>query len=60
MGSEVEDCYKCNGTGKCSWCGGRGHLDNFFGILREQCPECLGDGKCRVCNGTGKINVNKI
>jgi len=45
-GSGYENCSKCNGTGKCYYCSGRGVV---------LCKNCIGTGeiKCTRCNGTG-------
>jgi RecJ-like exonuclease len=57
-------CSYCNGTKKCSFCGGSGIRKTGTptiaeaGIKKtsyeEKCPYCKGTGVCRYCQGTGK------
>lgn len=65
-------CKGCNGTGKCTMCGGTGYLTCSVcygrgytdsgrcaacdGRGKNICPACHGTGNCGVCHGTGKIN----
>ena len=65
-------CKGCNGTGKCTMCGGAGYLTCSVcygrgytdsgrcaacdGRGKNICPACHGTGNCGVCHGTGKIN----
>ena len=55
---EKVKCTKCDGTGKCMECGGRGK--NKYGILTEvelECFECRGQGMCTQCNGEGFVSI---
>jgi len=40
-------CTDCDGTGKCSQCGGTGQH------LTGPCVMCHGTGQCQTCEGTG-------
>lgn len=53
-----EDCWYCNGSGKCPTCGGSGTVYKYMaGIIGRQeftCTDCYSPGKCRMCGGSGK------
>ena len=46
---EIIKCSKCDGSGKCWVCSGKGKNDSG-----NECSICSGSGKCYYCNGTGK------
>lgn len=46
-------CPSCNGTGKCSNCGGRGERRNQYSGEMEDCYICKGRGICTYCSGRG-------
>lgn len=48
-----DKCPRCNGSGDCSYCNGRGQIHHFGGGT-EKCPTCGGSGNCQGCGGTGK------
>lgn len=51
-------CPICNGTGRCSHCGGDGNRIIDLGIRGNrisECGICRGSGRCHQCHGTGKI-----
>lgn len=51
--NRVEDnCTACNGTGKCSQCGGV-RTYTWDCDLSQQCRACGGDGFCIACRGKG-------
>lgn len=45
----------CNGSGRCSTCGGKGLMSDGFGH-QTKCSDCSYTGKCRFCKGTGKCD----
>lgn len=45
----------CNGSGRCSTCGGKGLMSDGFGS-QIKCSDCSYTGKCRFCKGTGKCD----
>jgi len=57
-------CSGCNGSGKCTFCGGTGtRATTTAGLAsedittvtyNEKCPYCNGTGVCRYCEGSGK------
>lgn len=48
-----EECWDCNGNGRCGVCGGDGKV--WSGGKEIKCPTCVqANGKCKWCNGTGK------
>lgn len=57
---DVNVCWNCNGSGKCSSCAGRGerrYSGNYGqpgGIM--DCSICHGTGRCQACHGRGRIN----
>lgn len=46
-------CPSCHGSGKCSWCAGRGEYRNRYDDELEDCSNCRGGGLCPVCHGKG-------
>lgn len=55
-------CRRCNGTGRCTYCGGEGKVWVDAGTyvpydhhVRKTCSVCGGSGRCKVCYGQGKI-----
>lgn len=52
-------CYDCNGSGKCSRCGGRGEhkaYNTYDGSVMEyDCEYCHGSGHCQTCYGSGTV-----
>lgn len=50
-------CPKCQGTGRCMTCLGRGWVvpagANERGMIESTCAHCLGTGKCPTCGGYG-------
>jgi hypothetical protein len=44
-------CSVCNGSGKCSWCGGTGYTIPLI----QKCEKCGGTGVCPNCHGTGQV-----
>jgi hypothetical protein len=57
------ECSRCDGTGKCSKCGGAGTIRGL--VLRGstlepprfKCTACGGSGTCPICNGTPKRTI---
>lgn len=49
------ECRSCDGTGKCSKCGGTGERDSEFMDRTVHCTTCRGTGKCSTCGGDGKL-----
>ena len=50
----VPDCDACNGTGKCSKCGGDGYVYSSASHKKDRnCPKCNTTGKCTSCGGSG-------
>lgn len=51
-----KDCAICDGTGKCTYCGGDGYLFSRASDKEDRnCTHCRNhDGKCTYCDGTGK------
>ncbi len=56
MATKVK-CPRCNGTGKCDECKGKGkkYLGFFHGEATYS--HCNGTGKCKNCKGTGYMWV---
>lgn len=54
-----KDCSICDGTGKCTYCGGDGYLHSRASDKEDRnCTHCRNhDGKCTYCDGTGKQKV---
>lgn len=49
-------CTTCAGSGKCSYCNGRGYIYTpKQKTSRKVCPHCSGKGKCTACNGKGSF-----
>lgn len=52
-----EDCKRCNGSGNCGECGGKGTVRNWLVGTREyveqDCTSCS-HGECQVCYGSGR------
>lgn len=44
-------CITCNGSGKCSWCAGRGYT--IVNGEMMDCKLCRGGGRCNTCHGQG-------
>ena len=51
--SDETDCPNCYGSGKCSYCAGRGW--RIVGDSVQDCIICHGSGRCPSCHGKGKI-----
>jgi hypothetical protein len=61
-------CLACGGTGKCSWCDGKGTvvrqqmtpITTISGPVRGKtqtartCTKCYGSGTCQACKGSKK------
>ena len=52
-------CANCHGTGRCTFCGGRGERRyegnyGYSGGVME-CSQCHGSGTCPYCHGRGSI-----
>lgn len=45
-------CNSCNGTMRCSVCGGTGET-SYYGSSPRPCSYCYADGRCPVCMGEG-------
>ncbi len=45
-------CAKCNGTGNCTVCKGRGTTNGGLGN-QVVCKGCSMSGKCSACSGKG-------
>ncbi len=68
--SEAGVCLACSGTGKCSWCDGKGAvvrpevtpIATISGPVRGKtskartCTKCYGSGICQACKGSKKSN----
>ncbi len=53
--SRKVQCYKCKGTGKCFWCGGKGMIcTNPHFNTWVDCAHCY-NGTCLTCGGDGVI-----
>ncbi len=57
-GRKVERCTRCNGTGICPACNGRGRAESCsvckgLGRIITECPYCKGSGICLTCDGKG-------
>lgn len=52
---EWDECWECNGSGKCSACNGSGICPECRG-KDENCYACSGYGECSECNGYGRCN----
>ena len=50
------ECGKCDNTGNCPHCDGRG----ITGSKQKTCRYCRGSGTCQCCNGRGLILVPVI
>ena len=51
----VPSCVFCNGSGRCSRCGGDGYTYSFaMDNERLNCYKCNASGKCSFCHGSGK------
>jgi hypothetical protein len=64
--SEKGVCLACGGTGKCSWCNGKGSvvraeltpIASIAGPVHGKtqttrtCTKCYGSGTCQVCKGS--------
>lgn len=48
--ASVTECTRCDGSGYCSVCGGKGVNDSG-----NDCSICSGSGLCYYCNGTGQV-----
>ena len=49
-------CNACNGTGRCNYCCGTGHIgaaNVYIKNASKSCTPCSSTGVCRVCKGTG-------
>lgn len=46
-------CLACHGTGKCSFCGGKGTILNQFDGNVYECDHCHGSRECDQCHGRG-------
>ena len=68
-------CSECSGTacargttpGRCSACGGTGHIARGGGFFQmvSTCPQCRGTGEvitnpCKNCRGTGRVPKNRV
>lgn len=55
LSSCAQDCYTCDGTGKCTACRGTGEVAGYSTYVT--CTNCrpIGSGKCPTCDGTGKL-----
>lgn len=51
--SRTIECSSCHGSGKCSWCAGRGERRNQYTGTLKDCDICHGRGICTSCNGRG-------
>ena len=65
--SEKATCVACQGSGKCSKCGGAGNVVQNMptpiavvggevrgkGQSSRMCNTCYGSGVCQACKGTG-------
>lgn len=48
-------CLSCDGSGKCSACGGDGYRWSYaMDNERLNCYKCNGSGRCTACGGSGK------
>ncbi len=45
-------CLSCQGTGRCTGCGGKGQVEQAG--LTDECMNCFGSGVCSVCKGSGR------
>lgn len=54
--SSKATCLGCHGTGKCSWCAGRGEYRNRYNGEMDDCSNCRGSGQCPVCHGKGYVD----
>lgn len=56
--SGKDDCMFCQGSGKCSECGGSGRVRNWVSGTREyvvqNCRSCSSTGQCFWCGGSGE------
>ena len=60
-GKVTTDCIPCKGTGKCSFCGGRGKrtLEKIGGGTKTvTCPKCA-KGVCYECKGSGEASAKR-
>ncbi len=48
-GKHIINCPKCDTTGICSFCGGKGREEETKG--KPTCKVCEGSGKCPLCQG---------
>lgn len=49
-------CTTCAGSGKCSYCNGRGYIYTpRQKTSKSLCPHCKGKGICTACNGKGQF-----
>ena len=50
-------CYACNGTRRCTICGGTGDMGDSYNFHKEKvvmrCSTCSGTGTCQSCHGKG-------
>jgi hypothetical protein len=51
--SRKMDCVDCKGSGKCTWCAGRGEYRNRYTGTMGDCEKCHGGGVCPTCHGHG-------
>lgn len=56
-------CQKCEASGECWQCKGRGEVEHECGECAEshehECDECDGSGECVECEGTGSQSEGK-
>lgn len=48
---EKIECVDCKGSGKCTWCAGRGEYRNQYSGIMDDCRKCNGGGVCPTCHG---------
>src|SRR5262245_21362659 len=57
--NQSKPCPFCQGSGRCSRCGGEGLRLAHRGLLRwarkTPCRACEGKGKCQLCHGKGHL-----
>ncbi|WP_372845501.1 hypothetical protein [Pontiella sp.] len=56
-GAVAVECPECEGSGKCTRCGGTGERETGFRSTTIYCTTCKGTGKCPKCDGEGEILV---
>lgn len=57
-GTSARACQKCNGTSRCSFCGGSGvGKGKGFEGKELACIGCGGKGQCKSCGGTGNTTA---